>query len=102
MEHVCPGRFEGRTFVVTGGSSGIGRAAAERLAAEGGRVLITGRDASTLKDVADPSDRIESLVDDASDSDAGEALAERARSLFGSLDGAVLNAGFAELSRMTS
>ncbi|MHC9043225.1 SDR family NAD(P)-dependent oxidoreductase [Microbacterium saperdae] len=33
------GRFTGRTIIVTGAASGIGRATAERIAAEGGRVI---------------------------------------------------------------
>ncbi len=37
----------GRTIVVTGGSSGIGEAAARALAARGARVVITGRSART-------------------------------------------------------
>lgn len=41
-------RFEGKVAVVTGGNSGIGLASAQRLHAEGARVLITGRDARTL------------------------------------------------------
>lgn len=36
-------QFEGKTAVVTGGSSGIGLATARRLAAEGAHVFITGR-----------------------------------------------------------
>ncbi|WP_037367221.1 SDR family oxidoreductase [Amycolatopsis orientalis] len=64
------GQLEGRTAVVTGGSSGIGLAAAERLAAEGAHVFITGRSADALEvaaktigsatavpgDIADPAD----------------------------------------------
>jgi NAD(P)-dependent dehydrogenase (short-subunit alcohol dehydrogenase family) len=38
-----PGRFEGRVAVITGGSSGIGLATAERLVGEGAYVYITGR-----------------------------------------------------------
>lgn len=38
------GRFEGRVAVITGGASGIGRAAALRLASEGASVVCVDRD----------------------------------------------------------
>ena len=37
------GRFENKVVVVTGGTSGIGLAAAKRFAAEGASVFVTGR-----------------------------------------------------------
>jgi len=39
-------RFENKTAVVTGGCSGIGRAAADRLIQEGGRIVIVDKDES--------------------------------------------------------
>ncbi|MGW4396769.1 SDR family oxidoreductase [Amycolatopsis nivea] len=42
------GQLESKTAVVTGGSSGIGLAAAERLAGEGAHVFITGRNQGAL------------------------------------------------------
>jgi NAD(P)-dependent dehydrogenase (short-subunit alcohol dehydrogenase family) len=41
-------RVEGKSVLVTGGSSGIGLAAAHAFAAEGARVIITGRDSAAL------------------------------------------------------
>jgi NAD(P)-dependent dehydrogenase (short-subunit alcohol dehydrogenase family) len=45
-------QFDGKTAVVTGGSTGIGLATAERLAAEGAHVFITGRREAALEKAA--------------------------------------------------
>ncbi|MGO4223535.1 SDR family oxidoreductase [Lysobacter sp. TAF61] len=42
-------RFTGKSVLVTGGTSGIGLAAARAFVAEGAHVFITGRDAATLE-----------------------------------------------------
>lgn len=39
VERITPGRFDGKTVIVTGAGSGIGRAVAARVAAEGGTVV---------------------------------------------------------------
>ncbi|WP_300591689.1 SDR family NAD(P)-dependent oxidoreductase [Microbacterium sp.] len=39
IERITPGRFDGKTVIVTGAGSGIGRAVAARVAAEGGMVV---------------------------------------------------------------
>lgn len=44
-----PDRFSGKYVLVTGGSTGIGLAAAKRFAAEGARVFITGRGRQELE-----------------------------------------------------
>lgn len=48
-----PGLFSGQTHVVTGGGSGIGRCTAHELAALGARVLLVGRRAERLHQVAE-------------------------------------------------
>lgn len=49
--HHCR-RFEGKRVLITGASLGIGRAAAERFASEGARLLMTARRADLLEDAA--------------------------------------------------
>lgn len=87
----------GRTAVVGGATSGLGRASAEALAAEGCRLLIWSRDPERLARTADEL-RAAHGVDvtwvaaDASQTDAAAAVAAAAEAL-GSVDILVLNAG---------
>ncbi len=91
-------RFAGKSVVVIGGNSGIGRAAAEAFAAEGGSVTICGRDEATLRDTEGPNIRaIRADVADLASLDAFYAEVE-------AIDVLVVNAGigafvpFAELT----
>src|SRR3984885_7123160 len=45
--------FDGKTVLVTGSTSGIGRAAAEQFGRAGAQVVVTGRDATRGQDVVD-------------------------------------------------
>jgi 2-dehydro-3-deoxy-L-rhamnonate dehydrogenase (NAD+) len=49
---IIAGRFAGRRAVVTGGASGIGRAVAARIVAEGGRVALWDKDEAKTKEAA--------------------------------------------------
>lgn len=83
-------RFDGKTFLVTGGSSGIGRATAKRLADEGAKVFVTGTNEERLDEVGGLSPNITALKNDAGDPQAAKALADAVPAL----DGIFLNAGF--------
>ncbi|GAB3669959.1 SDR family NAD(P)-dependent oxidoreductase [Saccharopolyspora tripterygii] len=48
QERIVPGRFDGKTVIVTGAASGIGRATASRIAREGGRVVAADVNAAAL------------------------------------------------------
>jgi NAD(P)-dependent dehydrogenase (short-subunit alcohol dehydrogenase family) len=75
----------GRSAVVTGASSGIGRAIALALASAGAQVLAIGRDGDRLRTLADAASAggttMEALVCDLTDDDEIRALAGRISSL---------------------
>jgi meso-butanediol dehydrogenase / (S,S)-butanediol dehydrogenase / diacetyl reductase len=86
------GMQSGRVAVVTGAASGIGRAAVERIVAEGGSVVAVDRVAETL-DWAAEHDRIEVVIGDVTDPGLNDHAVGRAVERFGRLDASVLNAG---------
>lgn len=84
-----------KVAVVTGGSSGIGRAIARRLAREGAKVLIVARKEADLKVTADGYPTISYLVGDLTDEATVTAIAGRIDSEYGGeLDILVNNAGW--------
>ncbi len=92
-------RFEGNTVLVTGGSSGIGLVTAQAFAAEGARVVITGRDEAALAAAqATLGARALALRNDAGSAAAARELAERLVNEDVRLDAVFINAGIAKFS----
>jgi len=94
------GLLDGQVAVVSGGGSGLGRAAALELAALGARVVVCGRRSEPLDDTVglDPEGRIEAQVCDIREEDQVEALVEGACERHGRIDLLVNNAGGQYLS----
>jgi NAD(P)-dependent dehydrogenase (short-subunit alcohol dehydrogenase family) len=85
--------WQGKVAIVTGGSSGIGEATAQALVERGAKVLVTGRDAAKLADIAAQSDAIRTLQADSADPTSAARIVELALSLWQRLDLIVNNAG---------
>lgn len=89
-------RLQGRSTVVTGAASGIGRASAILFAQEGASVLCVDRAetvADTVKQIADAGGRAVAMTGDVSDETFVESFIARAVSDFGGLDACYANAG---------
>lgn len=94
------GGLEGYSVIVTGGGTGIGRACAARLAADGAAVTICGRTEERLVDaarrieaVAGHGGSVRYAVADTTKEDDVKAVVAEGLKATGSLDGFVANAG---------
>lgn len=89
--------LENKVAIITGASSGIGRATAMLFAAHGAAVVLNARGEKALQEVAadirETGGRVHAVAGDAGLAETHSRLAEAAVSVFGGLDIAVNNAG---------
>jgi NAD(P)-dependent dehydrogenase (short-subunit alcohol dehydrogenase family) len=71
VEQIVPNRFSGKTVIVTGAGSGIGRATASRVAREGGRVIAVDVSKERLDEVVAelPGSDVTAVVGDITNAD---------------------------------
>src|SRR3954452_11822908 len=87
--------LDGRVYIVTGGSGGLGRATAEALVADGARVVVSGRHQEAVDAAVaalGPEQATGALADNA-DPETPARLLEAARTAFGRVDGALVSVG---------
>jgi NAD(P)-dependent dehydrogenase (short-subunit alcohol dehydrogenase family) len=90
------GRLAGKSVVITGAGSGIGRAAAQLFAKEGAKLIIVDRSDSiheTAKLVADAGGTVQAISADAGSESEVKAFIDKAVSTYGQLDAIWANAG---------
>ncbi|WP_371786534.1 SDR family NAD(P)-dependent oxidoreductase [Streptosporangium subroseum] len=89
--------FTGKTALITGSTSGIGRGVADKLAGSGARVLITGRDLerghSAVAEIRAAGGKADFIAADLHDAASAKALAAEAVALAGEVDILVNSAG---------
>ncbi|CAN5167930.1 SDR family oxidoreductase [soil metagenome] len=90
-------RFSDKVYVVTGAGSGIGEAAAKKLASEGGKVVVADVDdkggARVVSEIEAGGGTASFVHIDVSQEGEAEKMVEYAVDTFGRLDGAINNAG---------
>jgi NAD(P)-dependent dehydrogenase (short-subunit alcohol dehydrogenase family) len=82
-----------KVVIVTGGGSGIGRAAALRFARQGNKVLVTGRRPGPIEETMAGHANIAGLVADAASVEDAKRTIAKAVDTWGRLDALVNNAG---------
>lgn len=88
-------RLAGKVVLVTGSTMGIGKAIAQRVVAEGGKVLVHGLEADAAASVAAElgSENAAPCVADLEDPDSAPKIVDACVKAFGRIDGLVNNAG---------
>jgi NAD(P)-dependent dehydrogenase (short-subunit alcohol dehydrogenase family) len=97
--------YDGKTVVITGGTSGIGLATAKLFVEEGARVIVTGRTPQTIEAArAELGENALVLQSDAASLQDINTLATKVKETFGQLDVLFVNAGlgrFVPFEQMT-
>ena len=86
-------KFEGRTILITGGTSGIGFEMAKQLIARRNTVIITGRDSQKLQEAKSILSGVHTLQSDASKAEDVQNLCQRIAAEFPACDTLFNNAG---------
>jgi len=97
IDHSLSGKVKGRRVLITGASSGIGKAAAQKIAAAGAKVLICARGeaelAATQKEITDAGGTCHSYMADLSELKSCDDLIARVLADHGGVDILINNAG---------
>lgn len=93
QEEIATVNISGNTILITGGTSGIGRALAEALHKEGNQVIITGRRKNLLGEVTRANPGMRAAVLDVQDSESVERFAGSAPRDYPGLNVLINNAG---------
>jgi short-subunit dehydrogenase len=88
-----PEYYYGKTVVITGGASGIGRAVVAKLQALGAEVLAVDRNAEMLASLATELPNVKTLQLDLARDDAATTLLEESLAILGRVDILISNAG---------
>ena len=83
------------TWLITGCSTGLGRALAEAVIGAGHNAVVSARDVAKVADLADPApDRVLAVALDVTDAQQVASAAQQAQDRFGGVDVLVNNAGY--------
>jgi NAD(P)-dependent dehydrogenase (short-subunit alcohol dehydrogenase family) len=89
-------KLQGKVAVITGGTTGIGQAAARLFHAQGAQVFLTGRNETTLAEVRKALPGVSVLPSDAANLEDVAALARTLKAQAGRVDVLFVNAGIAQ------
>jgi uncharacterized oxidoreductase len=92
--------ISGNTILITGGTSGIGRALAEAFHAAGNKVIIAGRRKALLDEVTKANKGMASAVLDIADPDAIKSFAAKLKSDHPTLNAVIHNAGIMRAEKL--